>query len=209
MFDMSSKNVGLATLIVLIAIMAFSALTVKPQFESPSLVFKEEPIEKNTEFQLQPGEQYVYSYVFNNTPINITYQVLGGAGCTAIRVAESVNSSETCVDKWGNDRGGYNSTLGNPQILLFKPWMLALNQGWHWNSSLYMSFNGSLQYMAGIEYRVLRIENYLGRPAFVVRENASNGLPQYEWIDVEKRVLLKLKGENYEITLTDGLPITN
>jgi hypothetical protein len=58
-----------------------------------------------------------------------------------------------------------------------------------------------------MDYQVIRMDRWGGREAFVVMENVSDGEPQYEWIDVQKRILLSSVGNGYEIDLVSGLPL--
>jgi hypothetical protein len=189
-----------ATVIFLVMI-AVSAFMFKPSLDDAAVIFKEEPLEKNTEFQLKPGEVYVYTYLLNSTQINMTYSVLEGGDCTRIRLLESVNVSETCLDQAGLDSRGYNSAFENPAILLFRPWMLALEEGWHWNSSMYISYGGMEQHVSDTYYRVVRKDTLDGKEVFIVELRMDDAPPEYQWIDAEKRVLLKIKGENYEVNL--------
>jgi hypothetical protein len=173
----------------------------KTMFENPKLVFKEEPLYKNKEFQLRPGEQYKYSYVVNSTEVNFTYAILGGGNCIGIRVIEEVNNTPTCVDKWGVGRTGSNVTFENPSIIFFKPWMLALNDTWKWNNSMCLSLDGNEKYISTTYYRVIRRENYSNRETYVVEVMSASGPAEYDWIDVEKRIALKIVGDGYEIRL--------
>ena len=204
---MSSRTVAIATIVILIGIMLFSSFIYMPQFEDPNITFKEAPLVKNKEQQLLPGEDYRYAYLLNNTEINVTYAVMDGDGCTAIYLMESAELSGVCIDEWGVDPSGSNATFTNPAILLFKPWMLALHETWRWNNSMYMSFDETSQHIVDTDYRVMRTENYRGRMSFVVKINATTGPPEYQWIDMEKRVLLRVLGEDYEVRLVEGLPL--
>lgn len=189
----------LAAALVLGAMVLISWLTINPELQNATVTFKEAPLEKNSEFQLKPGEIYVYAYDLNGTQINMTYLVLPGPNCTGIRLAESVNISETCLDKWGMDSRGYNSAFENPAILLFRPWMLALREGWSWNSSMYMEYGGMEQHISDSYYRVVRKDELDGRPVFIVEIRVDDGPPEYQWIDAEKRVILRIEGEGYGI----------
>ncbi len=207
MFNVSSTTVAIVAIVVLLGIMLFSGLAFKSQFVNPRVTFKEEPLTKNKEFQLIPGEQYKYGYLINNTEVNVTYAVMEGQGCTVILLTESINRSEVCVGRWGVDQSGSNSTFMNPSMLLFKPWMLALHETWRWNASMYMTFGDNEQHLSDIEYRVMRTENYRGRMSFVVEISSDTGTSEYQWIDMEKRVLLRTVGEGYEVAMTEGLPL--
>jgi hypothetical protein len=172
-------------------------------FQNPKIVFREEPLHKNTELQLRPGDIYTYTYLLNNSSVNITYAVFEGPGCTVVRVVESANGTGVCLDRWGMDRSGSNSSFEDPSILLFKPWMLALNDTWRWNNSMYLSFNGAEDLVSENRYRVVRREEYRGRESYVVEIASSTGPAEYDWVDAERRVLLKVMGSGYEVALAE------
>ncbi|MCI0503902.1 hypothetical protein L0Y65_04275 [Candidatus Micrarchaeota archaeon] len=195
--------VTIATLAVLLAMVMLGASMFRSFFENPQVVYSEAPLQKNREFQLLPGETYRYSYLMNNTTANMTFIILEGEGCTRIEVAEARNSSDVCVDRWGLDKSGSNVSLGNPYILLFKPWMLALREGWTWNNSMFLSFDGASEYVTDNYYRVVRMENYSGRTSYIVEIKSGTGAVEYDWVDDEKRVLLRVQGEGYEVVLAD------
>lgn len=193
--------ITMATLAALAAILILGAVIFKPHLENPRIVFVEEPLVKNAEFGLVPGETYTYGLDMNGSSGNITYFILPGPGCTRIRMSGS-NASGTCVDRNGLDETGYNATLGDPMMLLFRPWMLALREGWHWNSSMYVIPGGAK--IAETRYRVIRMENYSGRESFVVAVESGDAPPEYQWIDAGKRVLLRILSENYEAVLLNA-----
>jgi hypothetical protein len=207
--EISSGTVAIATMVVLLALMFVSGLMFKNQFESPRVTFTEAELSKNKELQLSSGEDYMYmyGYLLNNTTVNITYSVMKGNGCTVIRLMDSVNKSEICVYKGGSDKSGSNATYANPAILMFKPWMLAVNESWHWNNTMYMIYDDSKYHIADTEYRVIRTEYYRGRMSHVVMINSTVASPEYQWIDEEKRVMLRTIGDTYEIVLMKGLPL--
>lgn len=205
---LSSTQVAIATLAVLVVIMVLSALFFRPLFENPEMVLVEEPLAKDAAFQLKPGERYTYGMGGNGTRVAVGFQVLAGRNCTVIAFMNSQPPSTSCVRADGMDAGGYNSQLGNQDIFMYAPWMLSLREGWRWNVSMYLSYNGTLAYIASKDYRVVRVEDYRGRRAFVVAENITGSAPQYDWVDAEKRILLRLQGEGYAIELVEGLNLT-
>ncbi len=205
LFRINMQNMALITVLVLLAIMLFSGFAFRREFENPEIYFNEEPLEKNTKLQIYPGERYVYSYPLNDTEINITYSLLEGDGCTIILLPESVNRTNICIDEWGLDSSGSNSAFEKPQFFLFKPWMLALHPTWKWNNSMHMRYNNITHRISDNYYRVMRTEDYNGRAAYVVEIESSVGAVQYQWIDVEKRIVLKIIGEEYMIELAEGL----
>lgn len=173
-------------------------------FENPKVTYSEAPLEKNREFQLRPGEIYRYSYMMNNSSANMTFLILEGDGCTRIRLAEERNGTDVCVNKWGVDGFGSNVTLGSPYALLFKPWMLALKEGWTWNNTMWLTFNGASEHISDNHYRVVRLENYSGRQSFIVEIKSGAGAVEYDWVDAEKRILLRVLGDGYEVVLADN-----
>lgn len=193
----------LASAGVLLAMVLLGCAAFKSIFENPKVVFVEAPLHKNTELQLQPGEIYRYAYLINNSSVNMTFLVLAGEGCTRIRIMEAADGSEACLDRWGMDGSGSNATLANPAILLFKPWMLALHENWTWNNTMYISYNGTGEYVTESHYRVVRMENYSGRESFIVEIRPEGGPAEYDWVDAEKRVLLRVLGEGYEVVLAE------
>ncbi len=201
MFDIGTKNTTLVAVIILIGIMLFSGFALKPQFDDPKVIFNEEPLEKNVKLQIVPGDEYKYRYIINETGVNITYRVMAGSGCTIIYMQESANFTHVCLDEWGMDATGSNSTFGNMAFLLFKPWMLALEDNWKWNNSKYVKYDQIYNHISDNQYRVMRKENYSGRMAYVVEISSSKGPPEYQWIDEEKRVLIKTIGEGYVVEL--------
>lgn len=196
--------VTVASAAALIALALIGASMFKSMFENPKIVYVEAPLQKNTEFQLRPGEVYQYAYLMKNSSANMTFYVLEGEGCTRIRVMEARNDSGVCLDKWGNDAGGSNVTLDNQYMLLFRPWMLALKEGWTWNNSMYLSYGGAGEHITDSYYRIVRMENYSGRECYVVEIKSESGVSEYEWIDAERRVLLRVIGEGYEVVLRTG-----
>jgi hypothetical protein len=196
--------VTLAAVAALVAIILIGAGMFGAIFENPKVVYSEAPLMKNREFQLKPGETYAYAYMMNNTSAIMTFEVLAGEGCTALRVAEIRNGSAVCVDAHGNDASGSNVTLGSPYLLFFKPWMLAVQDGWTWNNTMYLSFGASYERISSTGYRTVRAENYSGRPSHIIEISSDTGVVEYEWIDDERRILLRALGEGYEVTLVNG-----
>ena len=203
MMDWKANSVTVGAIALLILIMLGSSLMFGSKFQAPKIIYVEEPLTKNSEFGLVPGEVYRYSVNYGNASGNVTYAILRGQGCVGIRVLESVNSSGTCVKRDGTDRTGYNSTLADPSIMMFKPWMLALGEGWHWNASAYIYYGMKEERVSETYYRVIRMEDYNGRQSFLVGVRNGDGPEAYEWIDAEKRILMKMSSNGYEIALAE------
>lgn len=200
-----SNAVIIATIAILIGILIVSSNLFGGTLNNPRITYKEQPLLKNKDFQLQAGDEYVYSYLFNGSSVNITYVLFPGGNCTDIRVLENQNSSDTCVGSDGTDSSGFNTSLSNPGVILFQPWMLALKDGWTWNSSMYLTYDGGEKYISDTSYRVVRTETYTNRTSFVVEIQTDGQPPDYEWIDADKRILLRILGTDYEVQLVDEL----
>ena len=169
--------------------------------ENPKVLFKEAPLEKNKELQLKPGETYTYSFTMNNSSVEMNFRVVEGRGCTGIMMLEAPNASGVCLDRWGMEENGSNSAFTDPSILIFKPWMLALEEGWGWNNSMYVSYDGGENHVGDTFYRVVRMENYSGRESYLVEISSDTGPAEYDWVDSDRRILLRAIGEGYEVKL--------
>ena len=90
-------------------------------------------------------------------------------------------------------------------MMMFKPWMLATEDHWTWNVSSYIVFEGFEKQVESVNYSVVRKEYYKGREAFVVRIRSSLGQEVWDWVDADKRVLLREIGPGYELELVEGL----
>lgn len=202
MIHLDTKNITILSVVILLALMLYSGMTFK--FDNTKEIYLEEPLEKNSNLQILPGDEYRYGYMMNNSSVNITYVAMSGKNCTYIFIDESVNNTNICVDEWGMDGSGFNTAFENPSFILFKPWMLALHPTWKWNSSLYIDYGDVTQHISNHYYRVMRVEEFKGRQAFVVeikteRDNIES--KEYQWIDAERRVLLKIMGDGYLVEL--------
>ncbi len=197
------------SVLIMILILGFVALVFRPQIENPQFTANEAPLVKNVNLQILPGEIYTYMYTMGNTSDNLTYIVLYGGNCTVVQLlGGGQQDASVCLDEWGNDATGQNASYGVPAIILTRPWMLALQDGWSWNVSNYMMFDSWAQHIVDTNYTVVREEYYEGREAYVVKMQSSQGDVAMDWVDADKRILLREVGQNYEIVLTDGLPMS-
>ncbi len=175
---------------------------------NPMLTYHEPPLEKNKALQLAPGEEYVYEYDSNGTSANITFDTYPGDGCVGIAIPQNQNSTPDCVRSDGRDSSGFDSALSDPSMIIFKPWMLALADGWTWNSSMYLSYAAGEKYISDTGYRVVRTDTYMNRSAFIVEISSSAGPSEYDWVDADKRILLRSVGDGYEVRLVSGLNLS-
>lgn len=166
-----------------------------------ALKITEEPLTKVSGVIFVPGEVYTYSIVqINETEIasaNISYQIDYGEDCIILSSEEGENS---CINMDGNDESGSNLTLKSG-IFFFKPWMLAVKEGWEWRVEWRSMFTDEI--LDWVEFKTIGSEKIFGRDAYKVHVKFSYG-ESTKWIDKKKRVLLKDSGVNYEIELING-----
>jgi hypothetical protein len=195
--------VAVISIAILLIIMLYSGSRFQPFLESARTTISEGPLEKNTMLQLKSGESYTYEYHLENTTLNMTFNVGRGPGCTILNYEEST-SVDACLDQWGNDRSGMNTSLSNPMLIVFKPWMLAVDGGWTWSASMNMAFEDVENEVLEMEYSTVRLDEYRGRKVYVVKIS-TGGSDTFVYVDDEKRILLKEMGEGYEIELVSGV----
>jgi len=203
--EISQATVALIALVILAAVMVFSMVTLKPQLDNPVFLIRESGLVKNTGLRIASGESYSYVYSAGNGSANLTYDVMGASGCTLVSL--SGTSAAVCLDAMGNDLTRQNSSYSVPAVILTKPWMLALRDGWRWNVSTYLLFDKMEKHLSDVNYTVIRKEYCQGRQAYVVRISQSDNDPVVDWVDSDKRILLREVGTDYEVNLTGGLPL--
>lgn len=188
-------------------ILALAAWWLSPQLESGQIRYQEEPLAKEP-LRLKPGEYYQYLYAGNASGIlfnsTLTYSVIGFGNCTGLLLEEAENRTPICLDRYGNDAGGNNVSLSPPVFYVFRPWMLAVADGWRWNVSGYLDFPGQRLDILDARFTTIGKEPFLGREAYRVQARyLSSNLTQEVtyWVDARKRILLKEESEGYSIEL--------
>jgi hypothetical protein len=204
--EFSQLQIALVAILVLAFLMFISARQLQPQIANPTFTIREAGLIKSVPLGISPGESYTYEYGVENGSVNLSYVVMGGSGCTMVSSVEGQVS--VCLDKNGNDQTGQNTSYDVPAIILTTPWMLAVGDGWHWNVSSYLIFQDYAKLISDTNYSVVRKEYYRGREAYVVKivSSEEGGGTIMDWVDAEKRVLLKEAGLGYEVDLVAGLP---
>lgn len=193
----------IASSAILVAMIAIAAIYIAPTLSGGTIAYSEAPLYKNSYLKLIPGQTFKYDLTMGNQTVNATYNIGEGEGCTVVRQMESVNFSGACLDRAGMDEKGFNTSVGSPPLLMFSPWMLALKEGWAWNSTMYLVVGGAPKRISQTDYRVVRLENLSGRQAFVVELRSDDQQPDYEWVDAQERILLKMTGADYTLELED------
>lgn len=151
-------------------------------------------LHKNKGLALLPGERYVYS--LGSDLGQIEFEIKLGNNCMGVYINEEY--SGVCIDSDGTDETGSNLSFVHPQVIFFKPWMLALEEDWNWDVE-YMDKQTDEVILKYI-FEVTGEEEILGRECYVVQISGED-LDVTEWIDKEKRVLIKEVGSDYEIIL--------
>jgi hypothetical protein len=197
------------TFLVFLAIVLFSALFISPKDALSNIKIEEGPLKKTRGVMLAPGETYSYDYKASgmNESFPLTYEIKQGRNCIGIELAEAINRTDVCIDSRGNDDSGTNLTLGTPYFYIFAPYMLAVNENWSWNASVYGTVAGRKIPISETSFLSLGNKTIYGRDAYfikVVTVEKDNNITTYRWIDREKAVLLKESGNNYELAITEA-----
>ncbi len=204
--EISPTMVGIITIGVLLIVMLYSGSQVEPFLKNAKTSVSEAPLHKNTKLQLRGKEHYVYSYHMNDTIFNMSFSTIQGPGCLILKYDDSPDAF-SCIHADGTDDGGSNATLSNPFLVPFKPWMLAVDKPWSWNTTMSISYGRISEHISSASYKVIRRNTYRGRLAYVVRLESEDSDDVLVWVDKDKRILLKEEGPNYKIELVEGLDV--
>jgi hypothetical protein len=202
-FELSLPMIGVIAVGALLLIMLYSGGQVEPFLKNAKTTMEEEPLDKNIGLQIKGRENYVYTYYMENTSFNMSFSTAQGPGCVVLKYDDSPDAY-TCIKPDGTDGGGSNASLSNPLLMPFKPWMLAVDDVWHWNATMQIAYGNISNNIASVEYKTLRKELYRGRQAYLVRLSSEDS-DTLVWVDAQKRILLKETGPGYEIVLVKGL----
>lgn len=191
--------------LVVIGAMMFPIIPPTTVEELPVFENVEEPLVKTSNLTLKPGEEYIYSYyTTEEDKANMTFFIKERKGCHAyVYTSDAEISVGVCLDRYGNDKTGSNVSYSDPYIYMFRPWMLAVHENWEWDVHVYGVKNESRTHLFDITYRTLRIDNINGRPAYVVEINTGEGLQTLDWIDVEKRIMVREEALGTTIELVE------
>ncbi len=188
-------------LILLLFSYIYSPLAV-PEIDYAEFEFIEAPLVKNANLSIGGGESYLYTYTSVNESGNITFETENLGNCIYI-ASPDIRGTGVCLDRNGNDHTGSNVSMSDQNIFMFKPWMLAVDEGWEWNVSVYVAANSDSRYVFDVEFRTLKTETVNGREAYVVEIKKGGVVSLYEWVDKERRILLKETGSGVTIELVE------
>lgn len=200
-------KIGLITAAILIVIMLISSYKIWPEIKQEGLYhFQEGPLNKS-ELRLAAGETYVYEYNVGKQAVNITFSLRTSGNCLQVVMAEMKNIPLPCIDNDGTDASKSNVTLANPMVFFFKPWMLALTDGWDWEVITYSGLGG--REIDRFEFKEVGMETYANRSVYLVQGKINDTVIVTYKIDKEKRIVLAENGEDYSIKLiTAPFPLT-
>ncbi len=204
--ELSVFQIAVALLVVLVIAGILNSQIPQPDFETSKFEHVEAPLYKNTEFNLKRGEYYTYDLTYENATGGIMFLVEGGAYCTFLSTDSQLpNAKRVCVDRYGNDDNGSNVSLSEPMIFFFKPWMLAVDDNWKWNTTIYAVVNDTRVYVMDVCYSTIRTDIIEGRKTYVVKIEMGEDQVFHDWIDDEKRILVKEIGGGMTVELVKGL----
>lgn len=199
--DKDNKNIIIISILLVFLIAFLSGLYYLPKFkENPTFSYVEDPLEKNSDFMLKPGNSYTYAYTFKDSHtgnLSITYDIIKNFNCISIRV-QQFNFISDCIGKTGIDKNGSNVSL-NPVIDMYMPWMLAVHNNWSWKAKLVNSMFGKNE--IGIySIKTIGNETFKGREVYKV-EILKDNLKSYVLIDKDKRIMVREEADAYTAEL--------
>ncbi len=192
---------AIASAVIFVILLIIGSILFKPPLDQQRIFWTEQPLNKTHPFSLLPGEQYTYSYLFSNNSMNLSYLIKGGGECTVIQILNS-SGPPSCINSKGNDKNMSNLSLASPFLNIFRPWMLAITDNWHWSIVGKGELVGTEYIFDEINLSVVGKENLKGRIAYKVKmSDSTSSQPIYLWVDDEKRILLREVGPGYEVVL--------
>lgn len=197
--DKSTKNNILITVLLVLIGIVISSTVYKPKIEQTTMVISQPQLVKNKVISFSDGETYRYSYKTDNDEKNITFVAVQLGDCIVLRIVE-IPGQAVCIDQFGLENN--SDIYGSSSVFIFKSWMLAVYDKWNWKSTMTMIANGQEQEVSEYHYKVVGFEKVKNRNAFIIEEK-TNDFVQKEWIDSEKRILLKAEGEGFKIELNE------
>lgn len=197
---MNMKKWVILSIVVLFLLFVIANIIFYENIQEGTIELKEGKLVKNKGLTLVPGEKYKYVLRSNGEELFLEFTTAWFyGGCVQIYIFES--DSGVCMKSDGTDQSGFNSTLSHPQIIFFKPWMLALEKDWEWKVE-YIDKNMN-RTIIEYNYRVIGEENIYGRESYIV-EITSIDKNITQWIDKDKRILLKEVGPQHEVEITEA-----
>lgn len=208
-------KIGLG-IFVLLCLFGILFIHPEPPKIGDKLVYIEEPLHKNRNISFAYGQTFNYAYTLeqpsetgpvpyipdnqtNKTGI-LSFATQTGVDCTWLYHNESGEIS--CLKPDGTDLSGSNLTLEDPSLVIFKPWMLALDDNWKWKVKGCFTVDGQLSCEMELDYRVLRVDYENGKKYYVV-ETTYGENTIHSWVEDERRILKKQTGPGFEITLRE------
>jgi hypothetical protein len=195
------RNEVLISLAILLILIVFSQFFIKiePPKVREEMVFKEEPLLKNKDFALHPGDTLVYKTTDNYSQ-NFSFSVAAGSGCIWLYI--DGGDFISCVKKDGTDGSNSNISLTDKTIFFFKPWMLALNDSWKWGAQGCFVIDNTTNCNINISFQVIRVDYINGKKYYVVKETFGS-LIVYDWVEDERRIVTREIGPGYEMELIE------
>lgn len=201
-FDRSAMWMLAITLLVYFAFTAVVFLATP----SPSSYLSEQPLHKNAQLSILPGESYSYAVSAPGESASVSYRISASPSCAGALVSESPTGATLCLQQNGFIAGDFiqqNYGYGNRSVLLFAPWMLAASEDFSWQANVTYSAGGA-KLSIPIYFRPAGNASALGRPAYKIAVSSEIGSPSTLYIDSEKRVLLYNEDGNFTILLVSA-----
>ncbi|MCX8197672.1 MAG: hypothetical protein N3F07_00545 [Candidatus Micrarchaeota archaeon] len=203
--DRQTSAIAYAVLAAYLAFMAWVFFFSPPIYSSIEVEVAEEPLQKNAQLSLFPGERYEYLVSFGQEPASISYKISRSADCDGAAVSEWMGQNllqEACLLWDGTSAASNFSNLSaGAGMLLFSPWMLAASEGFSWSVETRMKNPAEYSFRQSFASKGSSL--LYGREAFEV-EHQSEGSYAKIFVDKQKRVLLYLSAGNISARLVSA-----
>ncbi|MCX8174712.1 MAG: hypothetical protein N3E51_00700 [Candidatus Micrarchaeota archaeon] len=178
-----------------------------PQFQITTDVH-EQPLQKNSQLRIKPGESYTYLLSDGREKKLTTYLARSSPSCNGVLLYEAESGDQLCLLENGFEQGSprqSNSGYGNHSPLIFSPWMLAVSENFSWKVESEARV-GDIKTIFPLTFRSEGKKEVAGRQAFSVGLYLTDASaePMRLYIDEEKRVLLLLGSGNFTARLVSA-----
>ncbi|MDD5022567.1 MAG: hypothetical protein PHU63_00150 [Candidatus ainarchaeum sp.] len=194
---MKTKEMAIISIAFVLLIIIIANFMFYNNLDENFLEVKEGKLIKNKGLAILSGEKYAY-YLYNNEGVigNLEFSIKSGMGCLGVDIF--TDYSGVCIKSDGTDSRNSNISFVHPQVAFFKPWMLALEEGWNWKVEYIDKQTDNV--IESYIFEVIKEEKIFGRNSYLV-EVTNEEVKVKIWVDKEKRVLLKEINEEYIVEI--------
>jgi hypothetical protein len=183
-------QIFLASVLLYLAIFIYMYASTPPL--SLSFSYSEEPLSKNSQVGLAPGDVLTYSASGLNLSAELRYEISTEPGCPIAIIENSQGAY--CIDHSGTVLGAKDGAKPNGTLGFFGTWMLAIGPGWKWGENITTMVSNMSAQSSQVRFEDMGAERALGRECRKIRisiTEAGATTNLYYWVDSEKRFLVR------------------